>query len=158
MQVVEPLPSTLGYPYAMENSHSLRGKSMPDRAQALLLCVQRVQSIPISFVSSPLRIDAKKKSTKTSAHLFQKVLGAQAENLHIAVPVTHGKERRPHSVFRHFPHLQARDLHPPQLFRADFLEYRRGRGDSVCLRHRPIGTIYQYGAASHARYTTGPVR
>lgn len=65
------------------------------------------------------------KKYTTNAHLLQQIFRAQAEDLHVAVPVTHGKERRPHSVFGHFPHFQAGNLNPSQLLRADFLKCKR---------------------------------
>lgn len=63
----------------------------------------------------------------TTTHLLQEVFRAQPENLHVPVPVSNGKERRPDTVFGNLPHFQASDFDPSQLFRANFLRDRWGR-------------------------------
>lgn len=59
-----------------------------------------------------------------TTHLLEEIFRAQPEDLHVPVPVAHGKERRPDTVFGNLPHFQASDFDPSQLFRANFLRDR----------------------------------
>lgn len=129
-QVNYSLPPTLACPYKEKRRQSYiqHLNTRNPKLQALLSVSCYHVSIPMcSILPSPYA--EKRNATKSSAHLLQQIFGAQAEDLHVAVPVPHGKEGRSHSVLRHFPHFQAGNLNPSQLFRADFLCRAGGGGE-----------------------------